>query len=162
MSLSAHTRSALKAVKTVDAVDLNPNVRAILFPKSDSARYSTHLQENNSVLFVKENISLPLPNASSSEDEDSPTLNDEDTSKTQTHATRRRRNRNQAVILLEQSENTEKFTLGRSSDNEMVLKHLRSADEESCYINLFYAQLYPDPDRDSFILFNSSTSIFYV
>ena len=162
MSLSAHTRSALKAVKTVDAVDLNPNVRAILFPKSDSARYSTHLQENNSVLFVEENISLPSPDASSSEDEDSPTLNDEDTSKTQTHATRRRRNRSQAVILLEQSENTEKFTLGGSSDNEVVLKHPRSADEESCYINLFHAQLYPDPDRDSFILFNGSTSIFYV
>jgi hypothetical protein len=141
MSLSASTRSALKAVKTVNAIDLpiNPNVRAILFPKSDLARYSTYLQENNSVLFVEENICLPSPDASSSEDEDSPILNDEDTSKTQTHITRRRRNRSQAIILLEQLENIKKFTLGGLSDNEVVLKHPRSADEESCYINLFHA-----------------------
>ena len=52
--------------------------------------------------------------------------------------------------------------LGRLSDNEIILKYLRSADKESCYINLFYAQLYPDPDRDFFILFNNSTSIFYI
>jgi hypothetical protein len=64
--------------------------------------------------------------------------------------------------VLEQSEDKEKFTLGGSSNNEVVLKHPRSADEESCYINLFHAQLYPDPDRDSLILFNSSTSIFCV
>jgi hypothetical protein len=45
MSLSASTRSVLKAVKTVDAVDLpiNPNVRVILFPKSDLVYYSTYL-----------------------------------------------------------------------------------------------------------------------
>ena len=82
MSLSAYTRNALKAVKTVDAIDLNLNVRAILFPKLDLARYFTHLQENNNVLFVEENISLLLPDASSFEDKDSLTLNDKDTSKT--------------------------------------------------------------------------------
>jgi hypothetical protein len=167
MSLSASTGNASKAVETVDAVDLtlpdNPNLRAVLLPKSESALYSTRLQENNSLLFpVKENICLLSPDASSSEDEGSPTLDDEDTSKCQTHTTRRRRNRTQAIILLEQSENKEKFTLGGSQDNEVVLKHPRSADEESCYINLFHAQLYPDPDRDSLILFNGSTSIFCV
>jgi hypothetical protein len=166
MSLSASTRNASKTVETVDALDLalpdNPNLRAILFPKSESALYSTRLQENKSVLFpVKENIYLS-PDASSSEHEGSPTLNDEDTSKCQTHTSRRRRNRSQGIILLEQSENKEKFTLGGSWDNEVVLKHPRSADEESCYINLFHAHLYPDPDQDSLILFNSSTSIFYV
>jgi hypothetical protein len=164
MSLSASTCNASKVVETVDAVDSTlpdiPNLRAILLPKSESALYSTRLQENKSVLFpVKENICLPSPDASSSEDEDSPTLN-KDTSKTQTHT--RRRNHNQVVILLEQSENTEKFSLGGSLDNEVVLKHPRSASEESCYINLFHAQLYPDPDCDSLILFNRSTSIFYI
>jgi len=44
----------------------------------------------------------------------------------------------------------------------VVLKHPYSADEESCYINLFHVQLYPDPDHGSLILFNGSTSIFYV
>ena len=164
MSLSASTRNASKAVETVDAVDLifpdNPNLRAVLFPKSESALYSARLQENSSLLFpVKENLCLLSPDASSSEDEGGPTLNDEDTSKCQTHTTRRRRNRSQPIILLEQSE---KFTLGGSLDNEVVLKHPRSTDEESCYINLFHAQLYPDPDRDSLILFNGSTSIFCI
>ena len=165
MSLSASTRNISKAVETVDTTDLNnnPNLRAILFPKSESALYSTRLQKNNNMLFpVKENICLLSPNVSSSEDKGSLTLNDENTSKCQTHTTNRRRNQSQAIILLEQSKNKEKFTLGRSRDNEVVLKHPRSADEESCYINLFHAQLYPDPDRNSILLFNSSTSIFCV
>jgi hypothetical protein len=43
MSLSAYTHSALKAIKTINTIDLNPNVQVILFPKSDLARYSTYL-----------------------------------------------------------------------------------------------------------------------
>ncbi|KAF4630415.1 hypothetical protein G7Y89_g7718 [Cudoniella acicularis] len=117
MSLSASTPNVSKAVETVDAVDLtlpdNPNLRAILFPKSESALYSICLQENKSVLFpVKENICLLSPDASSSEDEGSPTLDDKDTSKCQIYTSRRMRKRNQAIVLLEQSENKEKFTLG--------------------------------------------------
>ena len=64
------------------------------------------------------------------------------------------------MILLEQSKNIEKFSLSRSLNNKVVLKHHHSANKESCYINLFHAQLYPNPDCDSLILFNSSTSIF--
>jgi len=154
------------SAENVDIVDLilpdNPNLRAILFPKSESAHYSTHLQQNDSVLCpVKENIRLPSPNTSSPEDKGSPALNEE-TSKSWTYTTRRRRNRSQTAILFEQSENKEKFTLGGSSDNEVVFKHPRSADEESCYINLFHAQLYPNPDYDSLTLFNGSTSIFCI
>jgi hypothetical protein len=119
MPLSASIYNVLGGVENVEAVDLtlpdNPNLRAILLPKSESALYSTRLQKNNSVLFpVKESICLPSPDASSSEDEGRPTLNDEDTAKCQTYTTRRRRNRSQEIILLEQSENKEKFTLGGS------------------------------------------------
>jgi hypothetical protein len=64
--------------------------------------------------------------------------------------------------LLEQSADQERFTLGSSLDNEVVLEHPMPADEERCYINLVHAQLYPDPDRDSLILFNNSTSAFNV
>jgi hypothetical protein len=140
MPLSAGNRSTSKVVETADTINLiNPNIRAILFPKSKSALYSTLLQDNDSVFFlVKEKNYLPSPNASSSEDEDNPALN-KDTSKTQTNTTRQRHNRSQAVILLGQSENTEKFTLSGSSNNEVVLKHPRSTNEESCYINLFHA-----------------------
>jgi len=58
MSLSTSIRNISKAVEIVDTVDLtlpnNPNLQEILFPKSDSALYSTRLQENNSVLFPGE------------------------------------------------------------------------------------------------------------
>lgn len=144
MSLSASTYNVSKAVETVDTIDLtlpdNPNLRVILFPKSELVLYSTYLGENNSMPFlVKENICLLSPDTSSSEDEGSLTLNDnKDTSKCLTYTTNQRHNRSQAIILLEQSKNKEKFTLGRSWDNEVVLKHPRSTDE-SYYINLFHA-----------------------
>lgn len=48
MSLGVSTFNTSKAVETGDAVDLtlpdNPNLRAILFPKSESALYFTRLQ----------------------------------------------------------------------------------------------------------------------
>jgi hypothetical protein len=65
------------------------------------------------------------------------------------------------VILLDQSETYEKFTLGSATRNNFVLKHPNSADENICYINIVHSQLYPDPDSSSIVLFNSSTSLFY-
>jgi hypothetical protein len=160
MSSRANSRNASKTIRTVDDVDLpydgKPNLRAILLPTSESAIYSTRLQVNDGVVCsVKKSIPLLSPCASSSEDEGSTAL----TSKDHTHT---RRNRSQAAILLEQSADKERFTLGASLDNEVILKHPSPADEERCYINLVHAQLYPDPDRDSLILFNSSASNFNV
>jgi len=66
------------------------------------------------------------------------------------------------VILLDQSESNEKFTLSSARRNNLVLKHTKSADENEYYINIVYSQLYPDPDSSSIVLFNSSTSLFYV
>jgi hypothetical protein len=43
MSLSANTYNALKVIKTVNAIDFNFNIRAILFPKLDLAYYFTYL-----------------------------------------------------------------------------------------------------------------------
>ena len=44
----------------------------------------------------------------------------------------------------------------------MVLEHIDSdtPDEDQCYINLVHVQLYPDPDHDAMLLYNSSTSTF--
>ena len=85
MSLITSSCNASKAVKTGNVINLtlpdNPNLRAILFPKSKLALYFTRLQENDSVLFlIEENICLLSPDVSFSEDESSLALN-EDTSK---------------------------------------------------------------------------------
>lgn len=73
-----------------------------------------------------------------------------------------RRNRRQHTILLERSGNKERFTFGRSLHNELVLRHSLPTDQEWYHINLLHTQLYPDPDRDSLVLFNSSISPFNV
>jgi hypothetical protein len=136
------------------------NLRAILLPKSESAICSTRLEENDTVVcLVAVSIPLPSPYNSSSEDEGSTTLT-QVTSKSHAHTTTRRRSRSQAAIILEQSGDKERFTLGGSSDNDVVLKHPDPADEDQCYINLVHVQLYPDPDHDALTLFNTSTSAF--
>jgi hypothetical protein len=162
MSLKARSPNASKAIETVDEVDLShfdqSNVRAVLLPKSESALYSLRLEENDSVVYpIADSIPLPSPHNSSSEDEGSTALT-QVTSKGQAHGTTRRRSRSQAAIILEQSGDKERFTLGGSSDNDVVLKHPDHADEDRCYINLVHIQLYPDPDRNALILFNNSTS----
>ena len=163
MSSGANSRNASKAIRTVDNVELpydgKPNLRAIPLPTSESAIYSTGLQANDGVVCsIKNPIPLLSPCASSSEDEGSTTLT-KSASKDHSHT---RRNRSQATILLEQSADKERFTLGASLDNEVAPKHPSPADAERCYINHVHAQLYPDPDRDSLLLFNSSASTFNV
>ncbi|KAH8797829.1 kinase-like domain-containing protein [Xylogone sp. PMI_703] len=163
MSLKTRSRNRSNAIETVDEVDLScfdqSNLRAILLPKSESALHSIRLEENDRVVFpIADCIPLPSPHNSSSEDEGSTALT-QVTSKGLAHSTARRRSRSQAAIILAQSRDKERFTLGGSSGNDVVLKHPDPADEDRCYINLVQVQLYPDPDRDSLILFNSSTSI---
>jgi hypothetical protein len=121
------------------------NLRAILLPKPESALYSTRLKENNGVVYpVADSMPLPSPYSSSSEDEGSTTL-------TQVTITQRR-SRSQAAIIFEQSGDKERFTLGGSLDNDMVLNHPNHTAEDRCYINLVHVQLYPDPDQDTTIV----------
>ena len=163
MSLRARSRIALKAIETVDEVDLSRfdqlSLRAILLPKSESALHSIRLEENDSVVcLIAGSIPLLSPCNSSSEDEGSTQV----TSKSHTHTTTRRRSRSQGAIILEQPGDKERFTLGASWDNDVVLKHPDAADGDRCYINLVHVQLYPDPDHNALILFNSSTSAFSI
>ena len=134
ISISTSTNIGLNssiAIETVDEVDLagfNESIRAIIFPKSESAVHSLRLQGNEGVIWPITNSARPGQNA----------------------------------ILLEQSREKEKFTLGASLDNDVVLEHIDSdsPDQDPCYINLVHVQLYPDPDHDALILYNSSTSTF--
>lgn len=159
-----------------------PNLRAILFPISTSARYSVSLDENNSVPYVDNvknvNSRLPSPDTSSSEDEG-------DESRKQSNHHRRNKStvkrgsssrsksrhvsepwkggdtQDAAVIPLDQAEGNVKFTLGSAASNDVVLKHPTCADENMCYINMNHGQLYPDPDSSSLVLFNGSATLFY-
>ena len=138
--------SASTAIETVDEVDLagfDKSIRAIIFPMSESAVHSLRLQGNDWVIWPITNSARLL---SPCEDEVH-------------HAIR---NPGQHAILLEQSRENEKFTLGASLDNDVVLEHIDSdsPDQHLCYINLVHVQMYPDPDRDALILYNSSTSTF--
>jgi hypothetical protein len=166
MSLKAENRDASRWIETVDEVDLTQfdqsTIRAILLPDSESAAYSTRLQENDSQVFqIKPSVPLPPSSNSSSEDESS-ILPPETTSRKDTHVVNRRRTRSQLAIILKQSRDNERFTFGASSDNDVVLKHPDPADDDHCYINLLHVQLYPDPDYDALELYNSSTSTFVV
>ena len=134
------------AIETVDEVDLagfDFSIRAIILPKSESAVHSLRLQGNRGVVWpITSSARLLSPCDDGAHD-----------------ATR---NPGQNAILLEQSREKEKFTLGSSLDNDVVLKHIDSdsPDQDLCYINLLHSQLYPDPDHDALILYNSSTSTF--
>lgn len=138
----------------------NANLRAILIPTSESTIYSLDLPENCGVCSpVGDSTQLPSPCSSSSEDEGSNPPS-EAASGSRTHSNRRRRNRSRA-IWLGQSGNTERFTLGASKSNDVILEHPQHADEECCYINLVHVQLYPDPDRDSLVVYNNSNLVFF-
>jgi len=139
------------------SIENEGDVRAILFPVSKSAKYSVHLPENNNQRFstATDPSFLPSPSNSSSDDKDdiaqisSPEAN--------IHVVKGRYDR----IVILQSRDKEKFTLGTSPDSDMVLKHPDSV-KDWCYINFVHLQLYPDPDHGAVILHNESTSTFVV
>ncbi|PVH71137.1 hypothetical protein DL98DRAFT_521254 [Cadophora sp. DSE1049] len=140
-----------------------PHLRAILYPKSASAQYSVSLDESHYTLpsIVKPRLLSPDP--SSSDDEDSTEPNETNSSRPsrQLSGLRRSLTQSQSVILLDQSEANEKFTLGSATANDVVLKHPNSADDNVCYINMTHGQFCPDPDSSSIVLYNSSASLFY-
>jgi hypothetical protein len=149
LSVNTSTKSNINssvAIGTVDEVELagiNESIRAIIFPKSDSAVHSFSLQSNKNkgvIWPIKNSIRLLSPCEDGAHDVI----------------------RHPGAILLSQSREKEKFTLGASMDNDIVLEHVDSDSSEYnlCYINLVHIQLYPDPDHDALILYNSSTSIF--
>jgi hypothetical protein len=144
ISTSTNIENASIAIETVDEVDLagfDKSIRAIILPKSESAVHSLRLQDNERVIWPITNSARFL---SPCEDEAHDAI----------------RNPGQHAILLQQSREKEKFTLGASLDNDVVLEHIDSDSQDLCYINLVHGQLYPDPDNDDLVLYNSSTSTF--
>jgi len=167
MPLNIRDRDASRRIETVDEVDLDPfdqsPVRAILLPDSESAVYSTHLQDNNpQVSRIIPSVPLSSSSDVSSSEDERTILSPETTSKENTSIVKQRRNRIQFAIILKQSRDKERFTFGASLDSDVVLKHPDPTDHEWCYINLLHAQLYPNPDHDALEIYNSSTSTFVV
>lgn len=159
--------STISRLEDLDLVDpelaAKPHLRAILYPKSASAKYSVSLDESHYDLpsIVKPRLLSPDP--SSSDDEDSTEPNETNSSRAsrQLSGLRRSLTQSQSVILLDQSEANEKFTLGSATANDVILKHPNSADDNVCYINMTHGQFCPDPDSSSIVLYNSSDSLFY-
>ena len=147
-SISTSTNIGLStsvAIQIVDEVafdSFDKTIRAVILPKSESAVYSLCLQRNEEVIWpVLNSIHILSP----CEDRANAIYNP-----------------GQNAVLLKQSRKKEKFTLGVSLDNDVVLEHIDrdSHDQDLCYINLVHVQFYPDPDHDALILYNSSISIF--
>ncbi|KAH9204168.1 hypothetical protein DL95DRAFT_497732 [Leptodontidium sp. 2 PMI_412] len=140
-----------------------PHLRAILYPKSTSAQYSVSLDESHYVLpsIVKPRLLSPDPSSSNDEDSTEPSETNSSRASRQLSRLRRSLTQSQSVILLDQSEANEKFTLGSATANNVVLKHPNSADDNVCYINITHGEFCPDPDNGSIVLYNSSASLFY-
>lgn len=138
------------AIQNVDEVDVSgfdKAVRAIIFPKSESAIHSLRLERNKTVkLLIEGSARLPSPCESSSEDETDSTIS---------KAT-------QYAAVLKQSKEKGLFTFGSSLESDIALEHLShsASDEDLCYINYVHAKFYPNPDDDDFLLYNGSTSVF--
>lgn len=125
-------------------------VRAILFPVSAAAIHSAHLPANarNSVQVAQAKF-LPSPYNSDDDEDGGP----EKKNQGSPHQV--------GVLLLKQSLDNEKFTLGSSPENDVLLEHPTTATK-GCYINLVHLKLYPDPDSGGLELCNKSKSIFTV
>ncbi|KFY03557.1 hypothetical protein V490_00138 [Pseudogymnoascus sp. VKM F-3557] len=104
----------------------------------------------------------PLPSPCSSEDEGEycPNAPGSPSADTTSHAQKLRQC--STVLVLRPSRDHERFTLGSSSTNDVLLQHPDTASEDCCFVNLLHAQLYLDPDSEALHLFNSSTSTFTI
>jgi len=142
-----NTSTTIESVDEVDLAGFDQSIRAIILPKSESAVHSLRLQLNEGVIWpITNSARLPSPCDSSCEDGIDDAI----------------RSSGQNAAILEQSREKENFTLGASLSSDIVLEHIDSGypDEDQCYINLVHVQLFPDPDDDALILYNSSISTF--
>ncbi|KAF8847833.1 kinase-like protein [Acephala macrosclerotiorum] len=141
----------------IDLSSIDPTVRAILLPASKSAAYSTQLPENSPQIISITNL-VPLSPQNSSSESEGAIL------ESSNHITRYKQKYPQLQhgIALKQSREDARFTFGTSLDNNVVLRHPDSSHPKDCYINLQHAQLYPDPDHDTFRIYNCSATTFAV
>jgi hypothetical protein len=137
------------SVRCVDEIDIRDTksciIRAILFPESPSAFRSCQLikEESVPIQVPMKKSSLPSPDNSSEEEDSS---HDEaekgrEEAESDRGPERRRARTSQSlakrpVILLIQSPGLQRFTLGSSPENDIVLKIDEA--EEGCYINLWF------------------------
>lgn len=144
------SRNTLLAIENVDEINvsaLDKSVRAVIFPKSESAVHSLHLDGNEDAsILIRGSVRLPSPCESCSEDEVDNII----------------RKSGQHAAVLMQSQEKGWFTFGSSLESDIILEHLSASplDEERCYINYVHAELYPNPDDDDLLLYNRSTSLF--
>ncbi|KKZ62365.1 hypothetical protein EMCG_03232 [[Emmonsia] crescens] len=61
------------------------------------------------------------------------------------------------ALKLKPSAEISYYSLGSSVDSYIVLQ---TVDEDECYVNYLHCQFISDPDRDSVVLYNASTSAF--
>lgn len=154
-------RSSTSSIATHDDGEEQPDfpIRAILDPQSPSATYSAQLKQNLPWASMRDGKCLPsatrdyepLPSPCSSEDDDEYCTDAPGSPPAST-----------TVLVLKQSRDHERFTLGSATTNHVLLRHPDTVIEDSCFINLLHAQLYLDPDSETLRLFNSSTSTFTV
>nr|AUW31027.1 hypothetical protein [Cladonia uncialis subsp. uncialis] len=137
--------------------------RALLLPESFSARYSARLRANEAKI-AHPYKTLPSPSNTCSEGESNIPSSPE-TSRNNTRA-QNERDESQIIIVLEQSPTDEKFNFVSSLNYKslgtfnVVLEHPNAAKRNARYINLTHLELYPHPDRDALVLYNSSASDF--
>lgn len=133
----------------------DPDVRAVLLPLSDSARYSAQLPENSVHMepLRQRKIGTPPPSPLQCTN-----ISEAD------HGENLRLLVNNAILsskyalVLRQDKAVNRFSFGSAVSNFFVLKHDPASEDGGCYINLSHCQLYPDPDSSVVWLKNSSTS----
>lgn len=132
-------------------------IRAVLFPVSEPARYSTHHALNAKRVRLVRRVDL-VPHGSRLESHASSDESDEEDNDAN------EQEEEAEAVVLQQPVDRHCFTFGSDLNNFFVLKHDPDAPEEDdvCYFNLHHCQFYPDPDFSDVWLENTSTSTFIV
>ncbi|KAI9729813.1 MAG: hypothetical protein M1834_006561 [Cirrosporium novae-zelandiae] len=174
MILKTFISNIFETVQVPDLLDADASdfqeVRALLFPISESAIYSFTLFEEQSLgpgrslnhLFSHTRSTLPSPRETSDE-EDEPA--DEKSAQSPRSTSTLIQAPDHAgkvpLVLLQQTSNDEKFAFGSSPRSDIVLK-LSKSQSDACWVNLHHCVLYPDPEDTSITLHNTSGGEFSV
>ena len=131
------------------------DVRAVLFPLSDAARYSTELPQNKAQIEnIRERLTNPRLPSPVEPDEDFGASHKASVKALAGQAIRPVEN----VVILRQNKNLHRFTLGSDLGNFFALESDPVSKDDVCYINLSHCQFYLSPESSEIWLQNSSTS----
>ena len=123
----------IESPTSIDHIEINElpgtDVLALLFPVSTSAIKS--LAQTNQLSSLEQTSGVYSANQS------------------------RRRTQKLPISLLERSSQVEKYTLGTSENNDIILQH-SSDKEKECWIFLSHYEFYLDPDHNVLVLYNIS------